>query len=197
MAQRLAGYAKAAQADFVLIGLVYRVNDAQLSTGMTLFHARRSAFGALSPVLFDVDVLTANTEAFKLAEEISKRVASLGTPLVAPFPLVTKKAQTVTKSSVQMSDPSSDDLAVVGPERRAKPALEPRPEAALAPQPLGQSDGTPNGTHTEPSAEAKRGLPVWVWVAVGVVVAGGAAAGTYFGLREANRPVTGTVNASW
>ncbi|MCU0699356.1 MAG: hypothetical protein MUC96_22865 [Myxococcaceae bacterium] len=198
MAQRLTAYCKAAGADFVLVGLVYRVSDTQLAAGTALFNTRRSAFAAIAPATFDVDVLTANTEAFKLADEVLKRTANLGTPSAPPFTLVTKKAQavaSVTRPTDRPVDANGEDLAVVAPDRKTKVVVEPRPRVLEQPANLVDPEEPAQGPVVK--TEAKPGPPVWVWVVVGAVAVGGAAAGTYFGVREATRPVTGTVNASW
>lgn len=199
MAQRLTAYCKAAGADVALVGIVFRISDTQLSAGTALFNARRSAFAALAPVSFDVEVLTANTEAFKLADEVLKRTANPGTTSAAPFPLITKKTQAVavvTKPSDRPVDANGEDLSVVAPDRKSKVVIEPKPRVLDKPANLIDPED-PEKQQPPPPAEVKKGAPVWVWVVVGVAVAGGAAAGTYFGVREATRPVTGTVNASW
>jgi hypothetical protein len=198
MPQRLTAYCKAAGADFALIGLVYRISDTQLAAGTALFNARRSAFAAIAPATFDVEVLTANTEAFKLADEVLKRTANLGTPSAVPFSLVTKKTQAVavvTKSDRPV-DANGDELAVVAPDRKTKVVIEPKPRVLEQPATLVDPE-QPDPAATTVKTEAKPGAPVWVWIVVGAVAVGGAAAGTYFGVREATRPVTGTVNASW
>lgn len=45
-------------------------------------------------------------------------------------------------------------------------------------------------------SQVKSGLPTWAWVAIGAGVAL-AAGGTYYGVRQANRPVSGTVRVQW
>ena len=202
MAQRLTAYCKAAGADFALIGLVYRSSDAQLSAGTALFSARRTALAPLGSTAFDVEVLTANTEAFKLADEVLARTAAFGSPGTPPFSLLATKAQpvaTVTKTSPARRevDPDSDQLAVAAPERKKpRPSIEPSPRVLARPANLVDVDEAPEPTPT-PRPEVKPATPVWVWVVVSVVAVGGVAAGGYFGVREVTRPVTGTVNASW
>lgn len=198
MAQRLAAYCTAAGADFALIGIVYRVSDTQLSSGTALFHARRAAFAPLGTVTFDVDVLTANTESFKLADEVLKRTASLGATATAPFGLVTKKTQTVAvvKPDVVKVDPNGDDLSVAGPERKTKVVIEPRTRVLDKPANVVDVEDPPIGEPPDPVV-AKPGVPVWVIVVVSGALVAGAGVGGYFGIREATRPVTGTVTASW
>ena len=198
MGQRLAAYCTAAGADFALIGVVYRVSDTQLSAGTALFHAKRSAFAQLGTVTFDVDVLTANTESFKLADEVLKRSASLGTPTNPPFSLVTKKTQTVVVVAKEPTkvDPTGDDLSVAAPDRKTKVVLQPKDRVLDKPANVIDAEA-PIESPVEPVPTVKPSVPVWVWVVVGGVAAAGAGVGAYFGIREATRPVTGTVTASW
>ncbi len=199
MGQRLAAYCTAAGADFALIGIVSRVSDTQLSAGTALFHAKRSAFAQLGTVTFDVDVLTANTESFKLADEVLKRTASLGSTVTAPFGLVTKKTQTavvVAKTEPVKVDPTGEDLSVAAPDRKTKVVLEPKPRVLDKPANVVDVEDPPVGEPPDPVV-SKPGVPVWVWVVVGSVAVAGAGVGGYFGIRELTRPVTGTVTASW
>lgn len=199
MAQRLTAYCKAAGADFALLGIVYRISDTQFSAGTALFSARRTAFAQLAPVSFDVEVLTANTEAFKLADELLKRTASLGTPVSAPFTLVTKKTQTVVVAKTEPTkvEPSGDDLTVAAPDRKTKVVLQPKDRVLDKPANVVDVEEPPQPEPTPEQPTAKAGVPVWVLVVIGGVAAAGAGVGAYFGIREATRPVTGTVTASW
>lgn len=199
MPQRLTAYCKAAGADYALIGIVYRVSDTQFAAGTALFAAKRSTFAQLAAVTFDVDVLTANTESFKLADEVLKRSASLGTPTNPPFSLVTKKTQTVavvTKVEPTKVDPNGDELSVAAPDRKTKVVLQPKDRVLDKPANVIDPEA-PVEAPVEPVPTVKPSVPVWVWVVVGGVAAAGAGVGGYFGIREATRPVTGTVTASW
>lgn len=198
MPQRLSAYCTAAGADFALIGIVYRTSDTQLSAGTALFHARRSVLTQLSTVTFDVDVLTANTESFKLADEVLKRTASFGSSATLPLGLVTKKAQAVAaRTDPVKADPSGDDLTVAAPERKGKVVtLEPRPRVLDKPANVVDVDEPAHDDPPDPAAPPKAGVPAWVWVVAGGLVVG-AGVGGYFVVREATRPVTGTVTASW
>jgi hypothetical protein len=199
MAQRLAAYCTAAGANFALVGIVYRVSDTQLSSGTALFHAKRSAFAQLSTVTFDIDVLTANTESFKLADEVVKRTASLGSTVTAPFGLVTKKTQAnhaVAKTDPGKVDLSGEDLLVAAPDRKTKVVLEPKARVLDKAANLVDPEAPPLAQPVDPPV-AKPRVPVWVWVVVGSAAVAGAGVGGYFGIRELTRPVTGTVTASW
>lgn len=198
MGQRLAAYCKAAGADFALVGIVYRISDTQLQAGTALYHAKKSAFAQLTPATFDVEVLTANTESFKLADEVLKRTASFGATASAPFGLVAKKTQVViVKADPVKVDPSGEDLSVAGPNRRTTVTVEPSTRVLDKPANVVDLNDPPEGPTQPDPVVTKPPVPVWVWVVVGGVVAVGGGIGGYFGIREATRPVTGTVNASW
>lgn len=181
-AARVATYARAAQADFALVGVVYRSGDTQLTAGSALYSIKRQGFTLLPPIAFDTEALTSNVEAFKLVDALVKRLDAFGTVASVPFAL----AQRARSGTVAAVTPVKDVEGVSAP----RPVLIPK-EPKLAQAPIELPVDEP------PPAEIKSGVPVWVWVVVGVGVAAGAGVGGYFGYKAATRPVTGTVNASW
>lgn len=192
---RLSAYLKAANAEYALIGYVYKTSDSQLTAGTALFSGRKSAFASLTPVSFDADVLTANTEAFKLADELTKRLTSFGASASLPINLASRAAKAGTSTVVARNDApvNPDELETSGP-RSKKPSLTPKvveKPVEVAPEIIEKPE------ETQRPAEAKSGVPTWVWVVTGVVVAAGAGVGGYFGVKELTKPVTGTVTASW
>ncbi len=196
MVSRLQAFTKAAGADFALFGVVQRLNDTQLQAGTALYSLKRNAVSLLTPVAFDTDVLTANTEVFKLCDEAIRRAIAFGTPTALPIDLTLHKAQPAVVAAVVKPAPGpvkTDDLDVVGP--KSKPVLTPR---VRAPSATGDSAALVTAPTREATAQVKSGgVPVWVWVVTGIVVAGGAAVGGYFVVSNVTRPVTGTVNATW
>lgn len=166
-AARTLAYGRSAGADFVLVGLVVRKSEAQLMCASALYSVKRQGFMVLTPVAFDVDVVTANTEAFKLADELGDKAAASSAFESLPAVLVQV----------------SSEPTIVGPHR--KPVLVPRDS------PVSISDAP---APSEP--QVKAGVPAWVWIVAGVAVVG-AGVGGYFGVREATKPVTGRVTASW
>lgn len=193
---RLQSYAKAANADYALVGYVYKTSDTQLTAGTAIFSARKTGFSALTPVSFDTDVLTANTEAFKLSDELVKRLMSFGSLAALPLNLASRQARAGTSSVARNDRPTSvngDNLDAVGPSRQ-KVVLVPRPN---------QTGPVPEVIDSEPlPPESKPGLSTGAVVAIviGSVVVVGAATtlGVMVGTRsEPWRPVSGTVTASW
>ncbi len=196
MLSRLQAFTKAAGADFALFGVVSRVSDTQLQAGGALYSVKRGAVSLLGPATFDTDVLTANTEVFKFCDEAIRRAISFGTPTALPLDLAMKRSAVATTKPTDKPDRPDSDVEVVAPTR--KPSLTPRTSGG---RPVATGSGA--SALTEPPVEAKEqpavksGVPVWVWVVTGVVVAGGAAAGGYFLVTNVTKPVTGTVNATW
>lgn len=190
---RLAAYLKAVNADWALVGYVYKTSDSQLTAGTALFSAKKSAFSALTPVSFDTDVLTANTEAFKLGEEMIKRLTSFGSSASLPLNLATRAARAGTTTVARSDRPTNtnqDELETSGPKSK-KVVLVPKVEKRV------EDETPPDLGEKPPEKEVKSGVPVWVWVVTGVAVAAGAGVGGYFLVTEVTKPVTGTVTATW
>ncbi len=194
---RLAEWVKAAKADYGVVGVVFRTGDTQLTAGAALFSAKTRSTAALSAVTFDTDVLTANTEVFKLAEEIARRTHAFGYGATLPLNLVTKPVRTAVAKIEPGARPDREgDVEVVAPTRKTV-VLTPKPEVRSLQEKSTLVDGEPPEDKEPPPPVVKSGgVPVWVWVVAGVAVAGGAAAGGYFAY-SASRPVTGTVTATW
>jgi hypothetical protein len=136
---------------------------------------------------------------FKLADEVLKRTAALGATQAPPFGLMTRKTTTVavvTPPKETKVDPSGEDLSVAAPERK-KPVLQPKDRVLDKPVNVVDPDENPTEPVPEPPPTVKPSVPTWVWVVAGGVAVAGAGVGAYFGIREATRPVTGTVTASW
>lgn len=195
---RLMGYLKTANADYALVGYVYKTGDTTLTAGTALYSVKKNAFASLEPVGFDTEVLTANTEAFKLADQVVLKLSSFGASASLPLNLASKAAKAGTSGVAVATGPTKvdpDDVEATTPKER-KPVLTPT-ERRL--------DNTStvvdvNEHLGEKPPEVKKdggGVPVWVWVVAGVAVAAGAGVGGYFAVSAATRPVTGTVTASW
>ena len=199
MAGRLSAYLKAANAEIALIGYVYKTSDTQLTAGTALYSARKSGFTALTPASFDTDVLTANTEAFKLGDEVAKRLMSFGNPVSLPLNLASRTAKAGTGTMVARTDSprtvNPDDLDAAGP-RAKKVVLVPKIEKPVDVEP----ELVPKDVTVDASAPAaKAGVSGWVWVVVGVAVAGATTTAVLL-IHPATspfKPVTGTVTATW
>lgn len=196
---RLGPYSKAAGAEYALVGVVFRTSDTQLTINAALYSFKKNATAALPPFAFDTDVLTANTEAFKLVDEVVKR---LGAFQASPLPISLTTAA-VRGAVVARSNPrEKDDVEVAAPIRRPvvltpkaaeTRALEQKSTVVDIEKPPPAEEPTP------PPGVVKQGggVPVWVWVVAGVAVAAGAGVGGYFAISSATRPVSGTVTATW
>jgi len=187
-ADRFLGWVQAAGAEFAVVGVVYRTGEQQLTGGLAVYNLKTKGFSVLSPLGFDAEVLTANVEAFRFADEIQKRIDNWPGNDRLPANLVTKPTVKAGSAAVAVSD-----VPLVVPERKAvkpKVTVDAPPEVppvAVVEQPVNDL----------PPDEVKKGVPVWVWVAGGVALAAGAAVGSYFAISYATKPVSGTVTASW
>lgn len=189
---RLAAYLKAANADWALVGYVYKTSDSQLTIGTALYSGRKSQFAALSPLSFDTDVLTANTEAYKLGEEVVKRLNSFGSAASLPLNLATRPRTATVLAKNDTPTNNTDELETAGPRSR-KTVLVPQKKVVVEEQPPPDMGERP----PEEIKPDKAGVPAWVWVVTGVAVAAGAGGGITYGVINATKPATGTVTATW
>jgi hypothetical protein len=195
--QRVAAWARAVGADYALVGYVYKTSESQLTAGTALFSVRKNAFTALQTVSFDADVITANTEAFRLADDVVKRLTAFA-PAFLPINLAAKLRPTaVVKSEPRLRLEDAEPAP-----RQKKPVALVPPEARVESTRTLQNPSVvevdPKEQPGEPPPEVKPNpVPVWVWVVTGVVVAAGVGVGGYFGYTAITKPVTGTVTATW
>jgi hypothetical protein len=202
LAGRLTTWAKSVGADYALVGIIYRTGDQQLTAGTALYSARKQGFSALPSIGFDSDVLTANVEAYKLADALQDKIASF-TFSSLPIALVTKS---VKASGSSVTTNVGDVAAVVADRKAVKPKgdaektmLTPSGGEVRALERKSNFVDTDQKPDEPPPTEVKSsgGVPAWVWVVAGVGVAAGAGVGGFFVYKEVSRPVTGTVTATW
>lgn len=201
---RIAAYTKAAGADYAVVGLIYRTGDQQLTAGTALYSARKQSLASLPPISFDSDVLTANVEAYKLADALQDKLGSFQASSM-PIALVTKGA--VKASGNNSGSGSVGDVAAVTPDRKAVKPRNDAEKTKLTPkEDVRALDNKSNVVDDEvkhdepppgPVVKSGGGVPVWVWIVAGVAVAAGGGVGGYFAVSEANKPVTGSVTATW
>ncbi|MBI3181162.1 MAG: hypothetical protein HYZ28_03360 [Myxococcales bacterium] len=207
-ASRAAAIARSASADFVVVGYLYRIGSRELSATAAIFSARRQGFASLSTHSFDDELLTANAAVFKLADDVVHKVGSFGPPSSLPINLEVKPVRTASASSTASSGvPGEPDVELVAPKSALRPSETRKPAETKPEEPNAvraftrkstmETDQHPSGG-SEPGGgpKVKGGTPAWIWVVVGVGVAA-AAGGTYFGVSEMTKPVTGTVTARW
>jgi hypothetical protein len=199
---RMRAYTVGAKADYSVVGVVFRASDTQLTAGVALYSAKAHGFASVGPSTFDTDVLTANTEAFKLADELVKGTSSFS---AASLPLVLSvkaaRGPVVARSTTSAKPEKSDkeDVEVAAPKRTTV-SLTPKAEVrALENKSTvvdldGKDENKPPPTTEQ---KVKQGVPTWVWVVTASAVAVGAGVGTYFVYTAATKPVTGTVTATW
>lgn len=206
-------------ADFGVVSTLYRSGDHQITAATAVFSARAHGFATMKTYTFDEELLTANVEAYKLADDISDAMGQF--PRAASLPVnlaegATYKASATASARVQDVDINTGGRRTALTQSKDRPVAS---EEEETPQPIAVakdpdenetganavraiSGGSMSGElarrvdDDRPASEAKGGVPWWVWAAVGVGVVG-AAGGTYYGISQASRPVTGTVTARW
>lgn len=208
-AEEVANAVKALEVDYALVGFLYRSGDHQVTAATALYSAQRKGFTALKLYTFDEELLTANVEAYKLADDINDALEQF--PRVASSP-INLAANATYRPSASSKSSGDVEVAMVGPKRTAlTPTDKPRvveddqttdEQGDGSVRRLGggaiSGDGnTALDDRTPPDDTVKSSGPAWwVWALVGVGVAA-AAGGTYYGVTEATRPVTGTVTVKW
>lgn len=192
--EALAAACEALGTSFAVVGVLYRTGDHQLTVGLALYSAQHRALAALKPRAFDHELLTANVEAYKLADEIADAAGQFPRAAALPLDLVSNPQHRASAKS----SPKEEELSLVAPPPRK--TLVPRevPEESSVRALGGRSVSGEVAAAREPkSSEVSSSGPAWwVWTLVGVGVAA-AAGGTYYGVSQATRPVTGTVTATW
>lgn len=189
----IAAYARSAGAEFALVGLVYATSEHQLSAATALYSARKGGFSVLPLFVFDREQLTSNVEAFRLADEVAKRMANFGATALLPVnlaarPSIAKGAEstgaeleTALKERAPLGSVREEDSTVRSFARHSR---------------LEEAISHPDSGEPSLKQDGAKGVPAWVWVAVGVGALA-AAGGTYYGVSEVMRPVTGQVTARW
>lgn len=203
---RIAAFTKASGAEWAVVGIVYRTGDQQLTAGTAVYSAKKQAMAALPPISFDSDVLTANVEAYKLADALGDKMASFASSSM-PIALVTKGAVKVASGGT--TGGNKDEIAAVTAQRKVVVAKkdEPKKDPELTPKEDVRAlenksnvvvEDPPKHDEPPPGPVVKSGgVPIWVFIVAGVAVAAGGGVGAYFGVTEANKPVTGSVTATW
>jgi hypothetical protein len=240
--EQLRAAGKRAGASYVMIGAIYKTETAyNIYTG--LIAVSDPSAGRASEIAFDLDMLSAQIEVFKLAEDVKHQVkaSKLTTPVNDPvFALAPKldlhapkkkavaqaketKVETVIAAPPPIPEPK-DMVAGAGGEPlaaaaaapvaaaaagsvvRSAASVMPKDEVAVASSPSAASSGSRAGTASMvapttsvvPIDEAgdDEASPWWLWVLIGVAVAGGAGAGGYL-LLSGGSPSEGTLRIHW
>ncbi|MBI2376206.1 MAG: PEGA domain-containing protein [Deltaproteobacteria bacterium] len=216
----LSGLAKKAEADFVLFGGIYRTETAYNIYSALV--APNGEAGRVTDISFDLDMLTAQIEVFKLAEDVSKQVKAkkLDKPAGTSFALaaqlkVKKQARAVPEGSARIQTVKAAPGQIEAPKAAA--VEEPRddkrgPIVASKPKPTGEgSDSsmsikdeekpallvTPDARVEDDRKDDDDSDSGWIlWLALGVAAAGAAGAGTYF-LASQGAADSATLQIRW
>ncbi|HEX4620357.1 MAG TPA: hypothetical protein VH208_02220, partial [Myxococcaceae bacterium] len=193
-ATRAAQICRALDAEFMLVGYVSRSGERRLYINSALYSARRQGFAKLKRFEFDEEVLTANVEAFQLADEIVSRVKAFESPDPLPLSLTSEALAEARKPSRPPSDAAVTPLVPKERKEEGGPkvrALDRKSELVDA-----RGNGSAADENEHKTVASGGGVPWWVWAVAGAGVAA-AAGGGYFAYSQANRPVTGSAGVSW
>ena len=215
---------KKARAGHVLFGGVYPTSTSYRVRSL-LLNVSTGKVGRLADVDFDLDMLTAEIEVYKLATDARKElgVRSFSRPVetdagfaVAPK-FAPKKRSPVGKSASKDSTVRAAPAplkapgslyAKAAPTRAAppravpevkevpKPTLVPKDEAELEERAMDLSPRTRLTLATKKDDDDDEGSLLWLWITLGVVAAGAAGTGVYF-LANNDSPEEGTLNVRW
>ncbi|MGQ0508835.1 MAG: hypothetical protein ACT4TC_26335 [Myxococcaceae bacterium] len=163
-ANKANAYAKATRAEYVLLGILARAADGQLTAATALYSASKHSFVLLAPATLDTSLSNLETQAFGVADEVLVRMGSYGVPRSLPLALV---GRPVRKAQLHLFD---KDKAF--------------PSSATS-------------AETTPAVVGQAPAVRWYWWVIGGVAVAAAVGGTAYGVSQANRPVTGTMSASW
>ena len=176
--KRVAALGRAADADFALVGIVTRSSGTQLTAIVALYSREASGFVALEPVSFETDVTAARQRIEGLIDDLANHLSVFGAPGELPLNLASRPP-----AIVQTASPVAPTPVLVPAVTPKAESPEARAREALAP------------VRAEP--EAKKGPPTWALIVAGVAVGAGVGVGVYLGYSALNRPVTGSVSATW
>ena len=217
----LQAQAAKARCSFVMLGAIHKSSTAYL-VRTVLLDAKSGRVGRLTDIAFDLDMLTAEIEVFKLAEDLRKQIESgvLATPIEGGRVTIAAdfRVKPVTASSavrtVAAAPPAPAAMPMPKPVARRAPP--PPPKAAAARTPSGRTVVTTGSTlipkdeledndddRIKPVSLAQRiddkdddGDLTWLWITLGVVAAGAAGTGAYF-LATSGSPDEGSLNIRW
>lgn len=207
---------KKARATYALVGGFYQTSTAYRIRSLVI-EVATGRVGRLVGMDFDLDMLTAEIEVFKLAKDIRNQFGSAGLtqPVEADPSIVVapeyqgRSPRRASKASLAMTTvraaprptqrpgsiyatrmPTTPDRQPPPPPRRStETALIPNDEIDPSPLTGGQL------VQADEAAEEEGDL-LWLWISLGIVAAAAAGTGVYF-LASDGSPDEGTLNIQW
>ncbi len=206
--QQLVKAGKRAGADMVMVGGIYKTDTAYRIRTVAV-RVRSGDVGRLVDIAFDLDMLTAEIEVYKLAEDARNqaKASTFTTPIteatfkVAPDKSTAPKRRTVAAGARETRMPS---VRAAPPPLKAPKSLYADAEPAPPPGPIAKAAAPVSKPGVVPKDEMKSTKAAaaaattatlipkdemedddddgawWIWVIVGVAAAGAAGAGGYF-----------------
>ncbi len=184
-------------AGFALVGVLYRSGEHQLSAATAVYSAKAQGFIPLPPFAFDHELLTANVEAYRMADAVERTVLGFGRPAAPGHDLAA--GATWRPGTAPVAVRTEPSLEPISRRSALTPGTEPHipaGEGRLRALEGGAIDAELADRGGMRDGEVKSGTKWWVWTLVGVGVVA-AAGGTAYGVHQATQPVTGTVTARW
>jgi hypothetical protein len=202
-AAKAAALGEKAGAEYVVLGGVHKENDSIVVSSHLLRVSTRKLC-LLQRVVFDLAMLGAGIEVYKIGADVGNRVEVFGEaePLPAKVARDAIGSGTAVAGSGEPNVRGSDGKPAIvhrGDEGGATTVVvntEPRTEvrsitASGEPQLFDEPGGR------EPATVKKDGSLTWLWVTLGVVAVGGLVGGGVVYYTQASKPVTGSGPVSW
>ncbi len=197
---------RAARADFLLVGVMFGT-DTAYQIRSALLDVRTGQIGRVQDVAFDLDLLSAEIEVFKLAQDVQRqsRAGALSSPEAGPGFVPAPDFKPVRRSgprvgSVRAAPPPPPEPKSIHATAPATAAPVVRPKSTLVPkdeQPAAAAAAPSVVTRTaRPEKEEGEGL-WWLWVVVGVAAVGAASAVAAVALADQGGPEQGTLVVRW
>jgi tetratricopeptide (TPR) repeat protein len=221
---QLASAGRRAGADLVMFGAIYPT-DTSYHIHTAYVRVKDGSVGRLVDIAFDLDMLSAEIEVYKLAEDAKKEASagSFANPVsektfaLAPKfkPRATRQVvagaketkMTVVAAAPQPIKPPAslyaENVAPPPPSSDRKPtaAAPPPPKATALPKdevaPKEEPKVVASTIVIEDEQEGGGGSNWWIWALVGVAAAGAVAAGGYFIVQGTQSPDEGSLTVRW
>jgi hypothetical protein len=191
--ERVSKHASAVGAELVVVGVLYPERESgTLVASAALWSEAANGFIRLPPVAVD-SLKLAGVAAFRLADSISEAIEK-GRGATA-LPLDLRAVEAPARASRYEEISLVDEPKPEAPVRPERTRLVPERDAEAAPVGRRLSKAEELAAAKDPVRE-KKGSDWWLWAlgGVGLVAVAG---GTWWGVTQATKPVTGTVTATW
>jgi tetratricopeptide (TPR) repeat protein len=192
---------RGARADYVVVGGVHREPEGMVVSSHLIQVATRRVT-PLQQVVFDVEMLGAGIEIYKVGADLASRVEVFGQAVSLPTRVArdalspTPAAPVTRAQDAPRAEPKPARTLVRRAEEGTAIAVAPKSDVrriTAHPDDPDREPVAPSELLEEPDPRSK----AWLWILLGVAVLGGGAAGGYLYYDAANEPVTGSATMRW